>query len=482
MIRTVTATRYVTPLRQGGSLPALVEADDESLYVSKFAGTGPCRPSTAGCARTLRWLWTTFSRKWSNRAGQALVSQPTKADYLLDPANHFLNHGSFGACPRPVFEAYQRWQVGLERQPVEFLGRRAADLLAESRAALAAFLGVAADDVVYFPNPTTAINMVARNVARLSSCAKKDAATRSAPEVTQSPMRLQPGDEILTTDHEYGALDRTWRYVCDRIGARYVQRAIPLPVTTPADFVEHFWAGVTGRTRIIFISHITSPTALTFPVAEICRRARTAGILTIVDGAHAPGQLPLDLAALGADIYAGACHKWLSAPKGAAFLFARPAVQRWLEPLVVSWGWEAEQPGTSRFVDWHEWQGTRDLAAYLAVPAAIDFQRTHDWDAVRRRCHALAVATRGRIVELTGLPGICPETWFGQLFAARLPECDVDALKARLYQEHRVEAPLIRWNGRPFIRVSFQAYNDEEDADALLRGLIRLLPAVAREP
>ena len=413
------------------------------------------------------------------------MSHPSKADFLLDPGIHFLNHGSFGTCPRPVFETYQRWQAELERQPVEFLGRRATELLASSRAALAAYLGAAADDVVYFPNPTTAINMVARNVARLS-CARSGAsiAKHSAPEDEAATLRVRPGDEILTTDHEYGAMDRTWRYVCDQIGARYVQRPIPLPVTTHTDFVEHFWAGVTERTRIIFISHITSPTALTFPVAEICRRAHAAGILTIVDGAHAPGQVPLNLVELGADIYTGACHKWLCAPKGAAFLHARPEVQPWLEPLVVSWGWEAERPGPSRFVDWHEWQGTRDLAAYLTVPAAIRFQAEHAWDDVRRRCHQLAVATRGRIDALTGLPPICPDgpdTWFSQLIAARLPECDLDALKARLYDEHRIEAPLIRWNDQAFIRVSFQAYNDEDDADALVLALARLLPAVASD-
>ena len=315
-------------------------------------------------------------------------------DFLLDPSIHFLNHGSFGACPRPVFEVYQRWQAELERQPVEFLGRRANELLAESRAVLGDYLGVAADDLVYVPNPTTAINMVARNVARLATTGDGAA----------SPLRLRPGDEILATDHEYGALDRTWRYVCEQAGARYVRQPIPLPVTTHADFVDRFWAGVTGRTRIIFISHITSPTALTFPAAEICRRARAAGILAIVDGAHAPGQVPLNLAELGADIYTGACHKWLCAAKGAAFLHARPDVQPWLEPLVVSWGWEAEVPGPSRFVDWHEWQGTRDIAAYLTVPAAIAFQAEQCWDSVRRRCHALAAETRQRIIELTGLP------------------------------------------------------------------------------
>jgi isopenicillin-N epimerase len=403
------------------------------------------------------------------------VSVPSRADFLLDPDIHFLNHGSFGACPRPVFETYQRWQAELERQPVEFLGRRAPELLAKSRTALAAYLGAAADDVIYFPNPTTAINMVARNVARLAAEGDHGG----------SPRSLQPGDEILTTDHEYGAMDRTWRYVCHQINTRYVQRSIPLPVTTHADLVEHFWAGVTERTRIIFISHITSPTALIFPVAEICRRARAAGILTIVDGAHAPGQVKLNLAELSADIYTGACHKWLSAPKGAAFLYARPEIQPLLEPLVVSWGWEAEEPGPSPFVDWHEWQGTRDLAAYLSVPAAIDFQREHDWDSVRLHSHRLAVEASARINALTGLPPICPdgdEAWFAQLFAARLPTCDLEALKARLYDEHRVETPLIRWNGQSFVRVSFQAYNDEADADALLRALAQLLPEVTREP
>jgi isopenicillin-N epimerase len=248
-------------------------------------------------------------------------------------------------------------------------------------------------------------------------------------------------------------------------------------------------------------------------VAEICRRAREAGILTIADGAHAPGQVPLNLVELGADLYTGACHKWLCAPKGAAFLYARPEIQPWLEPLVVSWGWESDQPSPSRFVDWHEWQGTRDIAAYLAVPAAIAFQAEHDWESVRRRCHALAIETRERIVDLTGLPPICPDdapralqswavsglppglgtvpvrglgdqrdAWFNQFFTARLPELDLEALKARLYDEYRVEVPMIRWNGQPFVRVSFQAYNDRGDADALVDALARLLPELRREP
>lgn len=381
------------------------------------------------------------------------MSNTLKSQFLLDPEIVYLNHGSFGACPKPVFEAYQRWQRELERQPVDFLNRRATGLLAEARAKLAAYLGIETDDVVYFPNPTTALNMVARS------------------------LDLRSGDEILTTDHEYGAIDRMWRFVCRKTGARYVQRPIPMPVTSHADFVEHFWAGVNERTRVIFISHITSPTALIFPVQEICRRARAAGLLSIVDGAHAPGQIPLNLSALGSDIYAGACHKWLCAPKGSAFLYVRHEVQGNLEPLVVSWGWESEEPSSSQFIDYHEWQGTRDVAAFLSVPAAIEFQAQHDWDTVRQRCRELTSETRQRLNDLTGLDPICPDSpeWFTQMAAARLPEVDLQRLEHRLYNEFGIEVALTRWNGQPLIRVSFQAYNSQADADALLDALAQLL-------
>ena len=381
-----------------------------------------------------------------------------KSQFLLDPGVVFLNHGSFGACPRPVFEEYQRWQRELERQPVEFLARRATDLLAGARAALAAYLGAAADDVVYFPNPTTAVNMVARS------------------------LRLGAGDEILTTDHEYGALDRTWRFICGKTGARYVRRAMTMPLTTSEDFVEAFWGGVTERTRVIFISHLTSPTALIFPVEAICRRARAAGILTLVDGAHIPGHLPLNLREVGADIYVGACHKWLMAPKGAAFLYARPEVQARLEPLVVSWGWESETPGPSPFIDFHEWQGTRDLSAFLTVPRAVRFQAEHGWEHVRDACHALASETRARVSALTRLGPLCPDSpaWFGQMATLPLPPVDGAALKARLYAEYRVEVPLVQWNDADFVRVSYQGYNARADMETLLQALADLLPQVRK--
>lgn len=373
--------------------------------------------------------------------------------FLLGPDVVYLNHGSFGACPRPVFEAYQRWQLELERQPVEFLGRRHNALLAEARAALGAYLGASGEDLVFVSNVSVAINTVARSLP------------------------LRPGDEVLATDHEYGAMERAWQHLCGKSGARYVRQPIPLPVTSPEAVAEAVWAGVTPRTKVIFLSHLTSPTALILPVADLCRRARERGILTVIDGAHAVGQLPLDLAALGADFYGGNCHKWLCGPKGAGFLYARREQQAMLEPLVISWGW---REGAS-FADRHEWQGTRDIAAFLAVPAAIDFQRAHGWDEVRQRCHTLASQTRRRLADLTGLVPIAPDSpdWFAQMAAAPLPPIDGPALQRRLYDEHCIEVPVTTLNGSPYLRVSFQGYNTADDADRLLAALADLLPGHA---
>jgi isopenicillin-N epimerase len=377
-----------------------------------------------------------------------------KCKFLLDRSVTFLNHGSFGATPRTVFREYQKWQRELERQPVEFLGRRFTDLMRAARADLAAYLGTQPDNLVYATNITEALNIVARS------------------------LELGPGDEVLSTDHEYGALDRTWRFLSKERGFRYINQPIPITLTTREAFVNAFWAGVTPRTRVVFLSHITSPTALIFPVQEIAWRARQAGILSIVDGAHAPGQIPLNLDDLGADFYGGNLHKWLCAPKGAGFLFARPEVQPLVKPLVVSWGYEAEVPGSSRFVDYHEWTGTRDISAYLTVPAAIEFQRKYDWEIVRARCHELAMETRDRICALTGLaPLASPDFSNGlQMAAAPLPEdLDLPALKTRLYDEYRIEVPLIAWNGRKFIRVSMQGYNNRRDADVLFSALEKLI-------
>lgn len=377
-----------------------------------------------------------------------------KNDFLLDPDIVFLNHGSFGACPIPVFEVYQSWQRELENQPVEFLGRRAGALLAESRQRLAEYLHTSRDNLVYVTNATHGLNIIARS------------------------LQLEHGAEILASDHEYGAMDSTWKFLTQKTGAVYINHPISTPLSSHQEFIEQFWSGVTPRTRVIFLSHITSPTALVFPIKAICERARAAGILTVIDGAHAPGQIPLDLDDLGCDFYSGNLHKWLCAPKGSAFLYARPEVQSLLEPLIVSWGWESEQPGPSTFVDYHEWLGTRDISAFLSVPAAIDFLANHNWEEYRRAAHKLVLSTAQQIEDLTHIPGLTtdPDIWYAQMGTSLLPDSiDITALKIRMYDVDRIEIPLIQWNGKNLIRFSFQAYNTIEDQARLIQVLKKYL-------
>jgi isopenicillin-N epimerase len=367
-------------------------------------------------------------------------------EFLLDPSVTFLNHGSFGACARSVFERYQAWQLELERQPVLFLGRRIAGLLAEARTTLGAYVGADPEDIVFVPNATTGVNCAAWAVG------------------------LQPEDEVLTTDLEYGALDLTWEHVCGDFGARYVRTPIRLPVTSSEELVEAVWAGVGPRTRVLFISHHTSSTALTLPVAELCARARDADVRTVVDGAHVPGHLPLDLRTLDVDYYAANCHKWLGAPKGAGFLYVRPELQRDIHPLVFSWGYEGDDPS---FLSRHEKQGTRDPSAYLTVPAAIEWQREHDWDAVRKRCHELARRAHNEL----GLEPVAPDSseFFRQMVTLRLPSDVRPDLQERLYDDHRIEIPVTERGEERFIRASFQGYNDDEDLSRLQNALAALL-------
>ena len=375
-----------------------------------------------------------------------------KEKFLLDPNVVFLNHGSFGATPRPVFEAYHEWQRRLEWQPVQFLGTDLAQYLAEARAALAAYVKADPANLAYVPNATFGVNVVARSLP------------------------LGPGDEVLTTDHEYGACDNAWRFLSQERGFEYVVRSVEMPASTPTAIIDQLWQGVTPRTKVIFLSHITSPTALCLPVAEICARARAANILTVVDGAHALGQIPLDMATLGADFYTSNGHKWLCSPKGSAFLYAHPQAQHLLQPLVISWGWGPAKTFTfgSDFLDYLQWLGTDDVSAYLSVPAAIDFQAEHDWPTVRQACHALVRQALDRINALTGLPPMYPHDagFYHQMGIAALPhQADLPAFKNALLQRHRIEIPCIQWRDRQFIRISIQGYNGQSDVDALLHAL-----------
>ena len=376
--------------------------------------------------------------------------------FLLNPEITFLNHGSFGAAPKPVFETFQAWQRKLEEQPVLFLGRQYHDLLLQAKLPLASYLGTSHQNLVFIPNATYGVNLIARS------------------------LDLHPGDEILTSNHEYGACDYTWEFLCTKNGAVYIHRPIQFPTKTDQEIVENFWQGVTPNTKLIYLSHITSPTALRLPVEEICRRARKAGILTLIDGAHAPGQIPLHLDTLQADFYTGNLHKWLMAPKGAAFLYADPLVQHLVEPLVVSWGvkTEPEFSSGSSFVDHLTWTGTHDPAAYLSVPTAIQFQQEHNWPKVQRLCHDMLKESLPGFSELTGKPILyAQDHQYAQMAAMELPLVkDLLALKTKLYDEYLIEIPFILWENRHFLRISYQIYNNPEDLKKLLSALKTILP------
>jgi len=368
-----------------------------------------------------------------------------REEFLLDPTVTFLNHGAFGACPRPVFDRYQARQLELEREPVDFIARKLPELLAEARASLGDYLGVPGDDVAFVQNATTGVNIAARS------------------------LDLRAGDEILTTDLEYGACDLTWDRICAETGARVVRAGIPLPLEHEDDVVDAIFARRTERTRVVFLSHLTSATALRFPAETVVARARAEGLVTIVDGAHAVAQLPLDLGALGADFYAGACNKWLCAPKGSGFLYAAPDRQERVGGAVVSWG--NAEPST--FVSRTTRQGTRDEAAYLAVPAAIEFQRERDWDAVRERCRALAAEARAELSELLGTEPIAAPEVVAQMASVRLPDgVDGEALSQRLFDEFRVELPAMRPE-KDLLRISVAGYTSREDVERLLDALPR---------
>jgi isopenicillin-N epimerase len=368
-------------------------------------------------------------------------AEELRRDFLLDPEVAFLNHGSFGACPRPVFERYQHWQRELEREPVDFIVRRLPDLLAEARGALAEYVGAAPDGLAFVANATTGVNLAAR------------------------ALELRPGDEILTTDLEYGACDLAWEWVSRRTGARYVRAQIPLPLRAGEEVTDALFAHASERTRVVYASHVTSSTALVLPIETIVARARAAGYVTIVDGAHAPAHVTVDLDALGADLYAGNAHKWLGAPKGAGFLQAGPEWQERLDGAIVSWGYQSGRSFAERL----ELQGTRDCAAWLAVPDAIHYQVDRDWDEVRTRARALAREARDELCRLLATEPLAPPELLGQMASVRLPSPE-PGLSDRLFSEHRIEVP-VGGRGDDLLRVSVAAYTTRAEIDRLLSAL-----------
>jgi isopenicillin-N epimerase len=397
----------------------------------------------------------------------------TDLGWRLDPTVTFLNHGSFGACPEPVLAAQRDLRDRLERQPVAFLDRDLPALLAAVRERLGAFLGADSEGLAFVPNATTGVNAVLQS------------------------LRFAPGDELLTTDHEYNATLNALAAVADRDGARVVMASLPFPSAGAAEVEAAILARVTARTRLALISHVTSPTALVLPIDRLVSALDARGVDTLVDGAHAPGMVPLRLDDLGAAYYTGNGHKWLCAPKGAAFLWVRADRRDRIRPPIVSHG--ANDPWTerSRFRAEFDWLGTTDPTPALTMPAAIDWMAARDpggWPAVMAANRALAIHARDAIASALRVPAPAPDAMIGSMAAVPLPGVAGDAAAAALHDmlidEHRIEVAIPTWpvrgaridpNDPPslaLVRVSAQAYVEPADVDRLAGALGRRLDAL----
>ena len=371
--------------------------------------------------------------------------------FLLDPDITFLNHGSYGACSKPVFKEYQDWQQKLENQPVQFMTNQVYSAMEKSRESMSQFVGCDDEELVFFQNPTTAVTNVIYN------------------------LDLKPGDEVLMSNHEYGALVRAWKMWEKKTGVKIIQQDISMPVTTEENFIEDFWTGVTDQTKVIFLSHITSSTALIFPIEKIIKLAKEQNILTIIDGAHVPAHIPLNIHELGCDFYTGACHKWLCAPKGSSFLFVKKEHQDWVKPVVVSWGKDGDDPTPSEFIQNFQWQGTRDMSAFLTIPTAINFY-IKEIRPYQESCKKIIQDTYSEFPSVLNTEPISAgKEWLAQLVAHPLPKNIPSNLKKGLWEKYRIEIPVFEWNGQEFVRVSIQVYNTQKDVDLLMSALRSLI-------
>ena len=380
-----------------------------------------------------------------------------RSQFLLNPNITFLNFGSYGACVKPVFELYQKLQLDLEAEPVQFIAFNGPANLRKSREALAAYVHCDTDDIVYTTNPSYAVNIIAKN------------------------FKLNPGDEVLSTNVEYGACDRTWNYYCEKAGAKYVRQHIELPIVSKEKFIEDFFKGLSSKTKAIFISHITSTTALKFPVKEICTIAKEKGLFIMVDGAHAPGHIQLDISDIDADAYTGACHKWMCAPKGCSFLYVRKELQHLFDPLIVSWGYKSVMPSNSQFIDYHQMQGTRDFSAFLTVPKLIEFLNENNWMQVAADCRKLAHSNYQRFCDLLNTQPLAPVTdeFLGQMCSMQIKTTETEKLQRLLYEKYKIEIPVMRQDDKVYLRYSINAFNSQDDLDKLYNALTEIIQQTA---
>ena len=403
-------------------------------------------------------------------AAPALARLPGARElWTLDPDVVYLNHGSFGACPRPVLAAQARWRERMERQPVQFFVRDLEPALDAARDALAAFVGAEMHDVAWVPNATAGVNAVLRS------------------------LELRAGDELLLTDHEYAACRNAAEFAARRAGARIVVAAVPFPCPSPDAVVAAVLVRVTARTRLALVDHVTSQTGLVLPLERLVRELDARGVPTLVDGAHAPGMLPLDLGGLGAAFYTGNCHKWICAPKGAGFLWVRRDLQPLVRPLAISHAATSRRTDRSRFLQEFDWSGTHDPSPFLCIPEALGVIGSlleGGFAALARRNRELALAARELAAASLGVELPCPPEMIGSLAALPLPDGATadppasplagDPLQAELLERYRVEIPVIPWPAPPhrLLRLSAQAYNGLEDY-RILAGALRDLHHVA---
>ena len=393
-----------------------------------------------------------------------MTTSPHRAHWDLDPTVTFLNHGSFGATPRVIREEQQACQARLEAEPVRFLHRELEGHLDRARHALARFLNADAEGIAFVQNATTGVNTVLQRLA------------------------LAPGDEVLCTDQEYNASRNALCFAAERAGARVVVVPVPFPIEGPELVVQAVLAGVTERTKLVLIDHVTSQTGMILPVPELVAALDARGIDVLVDGAHAPGQLDLDLTALAAPYYTGNCHKWLCTTKGSAFLHVRADRRDLIRPLSISHGANATRTYRSRFRVEHDWIGTLDPSAWLCIPAAIEFMGSlfeDGWNGLRRHNHDLVVRGRRLLLDALGVAAPCPESMLGSLASLPLPDgagteispLGLDPLHTALFEQESIEVPVMPWPRPPhrLVRISAQAYNDPGQYERLAAALPRLL-------
>ena len=405
-------------------------------------------------------LFSDFLFSYAGRVpGQLSVSppQPLGEDPLshwwLDPSITFLNHGCFGAAPRAVLEAQTRWREQLEARPVELLERRRDELLGRARETVGRFLGADPADLGFVTNATGGVNAVIRS------------------------LRFGDGDELLTTTHVYSAVRQTMRYLAGRAGARHVEMELPLPIRSPDDVVDAVAGALSERTRLLVIDHVTSPTAVLLPVGRIIELCAQRGVDVLVDGAHAPGMVDLDLGRLGPAYYTGNLHKWVCAPKGAALLWVRRDRHGGIHPNTIS---HFLDEGLVREFGW---QGTRDITAWLGAAESIEFmERTFGWARLRRHNHELAVWAQALLAQAWQVePGTPADgSMLGSMATVPLPPEaarrfeSAETLQARLYEQYRIEVPVIVWGDRWWVRASCQVYNTPAQYERLAKAVVEL--------